>query len=476
MFTNYIKTAWRNIIRNKAFSALNIAGLAISLTAFMLMALYIEHELSYDKFNRQAANIYRVVDDKQTPDVLLRSAQTAAPVAPALQQDFPEIKEAVRLIENEGLVKYNTNLFEERNIFFSDESIFRIFSFNLVKGNAGNALKEPNTIVLTTAMAQKYFGDAEPLGRLMEVGGSLLKVTGVMADVPENSHLQFDFLISMSTAQQKGSGYDWLFTNWYSNNFYTYILLPKGYQADKLTAKLGNFDKQHQEANSTTVHNYALEKLTDIYLKSDRDNQVGKTGSLSNIYIFSITALFLLLIACINFINLSTARSATRAKEVAVKKVAGAARSQIIQQFLLESFFISAISIAIAVLFVKLALPAFNSFSGKSLSINLLSPLHCFVLLALLVGIGLISGNYPAFILSGFKPVTALKGKVDASSWSISIRKGLVVFQFAISVILIVCSLVVYKQMNYLQQHDLGFKSSQTMVINFEGDDRLEIN
>ncbi len=474
MIQNYIKFAARNIARNKVYSAINIAGLAISLTAFILMALYIENELSFDKFNKNANNIYRVADDKQTPDVLLRSAQSAAPVAPALLREFPEIKKAVRLIQSESLVKYNDKLFEERKIFFADQDIFKVFTFNMLKGNADNALKEPKSIVLTAAVAIKYFGNEDPLGKILSADGSNLKVTGVMDNVPADSHLQFDFLVSMSTAEQKGSGYDWLFTNWYSNNFYTYILLPDNYNVNKLMAQLGDFDKRHKELNSTTVHHYVLEKLTNIYLHSNRDNQVGKTGNLTNLYIFSAAAFFMLLIACINFINLSTTRSSVRAKEIAVKKVAGAAKNQIIKQFLLESFLMTGISVIIALLLAVVVLPTFNNFSGKSLSIDLFSPLHIVVLLSLLFGIGLLSGIYPAFILSGYKPVTALKGKVSASMLSIGIRKGLVVFQFAVSVILIVCSIVVYTQMNYLQQHDLGFKPSQTMVINFEGDDHIK--
>lgn len=474
MIHHYLRFAFRNIKRNKVYPAINIVGLAVSITAFLLMALYIENELNFDSFHKNAKSIYRVADDKQTTDILLRSAQSAAPVAPALQQDFPEIKEAVRLINTEALIEYNDKLFEERNMFFADANIFKVFSFTMRSGNADNALKDPASIVLTAAMAAKYFGNINPAGKFLFVGGKSMQVTGIMDDIPAASHLQFDFLISMSTAQQQGTGYDWLFNNWYSNNFYTYILLPVNYDAGKLTARLKDFDNRHHEAGNTTIHHYALEKLTDIYLRSDRDNQAGKTGNLNNLYIFSVVALFILMLATVNFINLSTARAVTRAKEVAVKKVAGAARSQMIAQFFTESFLMTTISLAAAVVIASLLLPSFNIFSGKSLAINLFSPLHLTVLLLLFALLGLLSGSYPAFVLSDFKPATALKGKVSASAWSVGIRKGLVIFQFTVSVILIVCSTIVYTQMQYLQQHDLGFKPSQTLVINFEGDGQVQ--
>ncbi|MEO6546339.1 MAG: ABC transporter permease, partial [Ferruginibacter sp.] len=275
MIFTYFKFSVRNILRNKMFGAINIAGLAISLTAFILMALYIENELSFDKFNANAENIYRVTDDKQTPDIILRSAATAAPVAPAMKQEFPQIKEAVRVINTEAVIKYGNRIFEERKLFFADYNIFNVFSFKILQGNANNALVAPASIVLTKMMSEKYFGVDNPIGKSLSVDGKTMMVNGVIENVPENSHLNFDFLISMSTAQQKGSGYDWLFTNWYSNNFYTYILLPQNYTVKSLANSLEAFDTRHKEPGNTTKHHYGLEKLTDIYLRSDRDNQVG---------------------------------------------------------------------------------------------------------------------------------------------------------------------------------------------------------
>jgi putative ABC transport system permease protein len=474
MLHNNLKFSIRNIKRNRLFSAINIFGLAISLTAFLLMALYIENERSFDRFHEKASRIYRVADDKQTPDILLRSAASAAPVAPALLADYPEIQEAARIKPTEALVKYENKLFEERNIFYADPSLLNIFSFEMVKGNPANALQEPMSVILTQQIAGKYFGTADPLDKILRLDDKNMKVTGVIKNIPANSHLSFDFLVSMSTAMLKGSGNEWLFTNWYSNNFYTYLLLPKNYDITKLSAGMEDFDNRHHKKGSTTKHHYVFEKLTDIYLHSDRENQVGKTGSITNLYVFSAVALIILLVACVNFINLSTARAAERAKEVAIKKVAGAAKGQMVMQFFTESFLMTAISLLLAIILTSAFLEPFNNFSGKSLSLDLFSPIHITCLLGLLICIALLSGSYPAFILSGFKPATALKGKIRASVWSIGIRKGLVVFQFAVSIVLIVCSLVIYRQLQFMQQHDLGFKSSQTMVINFEGDNTVQ--
>ena len=469
-----LKFALRSLLRNRMYALINICGLAISVAAFILMALYIEDEWSFDRFHAQAGRIYRIEDDKQTPDVLLSGASSAAPVAPALQQDFPEISVYTRLLPTEALVKWGDKLFEERNIFFCDASFFQLFNFKLLKGDRATALQQPGSVVITRATARKYFGREDPLGKGLMLDGKPMQVTGVAENVPGNSHLQFDLLVSMTTAMQKGSGYDWLFNNWYSNNLYTYILLPEKYPVQKLAARLDEFDKRHRAANSNTVHHYQPVKLTDIYLYSHRDNQPGKTGSLTKLTIFSVVAIFILVLASINFINLSTARAAIRAKEVAVKKVAGAARSQMISQFLTESFLLTAFALIVALAGSFLLLPLFNHVAGKELFLDLGSPIHITALLVLLAGIALASGFYPAFILSGFQPAASLKGNIPVSTQNILIRKGLVVFQFAVAIVLIVVSMVVYKQMNFWQNHELGFAPSQTLVINFEGDARVK--
>jgi putative ABC transport system permease protein len=474
MLRNHLKTAWRGILRHRTFSFVNILGLAVSLTAFFLMALYIEHEQSFDSFHAKADRIYRVADDKQTENIILHNATAAAPVAPALKAEFPEVLETVRLKPAEALVAYGDKRFEERNLLYADASLFQVFSFKMLQGNAATALKNPNSVVVTQSAAAKYFRNADPLGAGISFDGKSMKVTGVVQDIPSNSHISFDFLLSMATAEQPGSGLDFLFSDWYSDAFHTYILLPQGYDARKLSARLEAFDKRHQVAQDNTKHHFQLEKLTDIYLRSDREDEIGKTGSLTNVYVFSAVAIFILLIACFNFINLSTARAAERAKEVAVKKVVGAGRSHMIGQFFTESFLMTGIAAALAVLAVQLLLPVFNAFSGRQILVDLFSPFHVAALFSIIVFVSLLSGTYPAFVLSAFKPAVALKGQGGGSDWGNRFRKALVIFQFAISVVLIVCSTVVYTQLQYMQNHDLGFEPTQTLIINFEGDRQVQ--
>jgi putative ABC transport system permease protein len=469
MVTFRFKEAWRNFVRTPTFSFLNVFGFAIGLTAFVLMALYIEDELSFDTFLPNASHIYRIADDKKTPNAQFRNAESAAPVAPALLAEFAEVKAAVRLKQTEGLVRYNDKIFEERNIMFADADFFKVFQFNMQSGDPLNALRDPSTVVLTASTARKYFGDTNPLGKSIDVDKQPMTITGIVQDVPSNSHIQFDFLISMETARQN-SGYSWMFTNWYSDLFYTYILVQDKQDIHRLAAKMPAFDARHREAGSTTVHQYAFERLDQIYLHSDRNGQIGKTGSISRLWIFSIVAIFILLLACVNFINLATARAASRAKEVAVKKISGAARGTIMTQFFSESLITCAVAFIISLACVSLLLPAFNNFSGKAVGDKLFSWSHLATAGLFLLCISLVSGFYPALLLSRFKAVNALKGYAPISSRSVSTRKALVVFQFSISCILIVCSLVVYTQMKYVQEHDLGFASGQTMVINFEGD------
>lgn len=476
MIVNQLRFSYRNMVRNKTFAAINISGLVISLTAVILMSLYIENELSFDKFNRHSDHIFRVVDDKQTEALLQHTAATAAPVAPALLNDFPEIKYAARLIGTEGLMKYHDRLFEERKIYIADASFFKIFDSRWLSGNENTALTEPASIVLTEKMAVKYFGRSNPLNEVMLFDGKPVKVTGIIQDIPAPSHLQFDFLLSMATAEAKDSGYDWMFVNWYSNNFYTYILLDENHDPKLLIDKFSSFASRHHANTKTTKHHYNLEKLTDIYLHSDRESQAGKTGSAANLYVFSVIAAFILLIACINFINLSTARAGERAKEIAIRKVNGVTVNQLRAQFLLESFLTTAIALTMALVAAFMLIPSFNQFAGTEIVFSWNTPVHVIALLGLLVIVGLFSGAYPAFMLSRINAIKALKGKISTSVSSIAIRKALVVIQFAISMILIVGSIVVYKQLNFMQTHELGFSPAQTLVINFEGDRRVQQN
>ncbi len=474
MLFNHVKFAFRNILRNKVFSLINITGISISLAAFVLMALYIENEWSFDRFHAQAKNIYRLVDDKKTNALTQHSAASAGPVAPALLADFPEVKKAARLIQAESLVNYGDKLFEERNIFYADPSLFDVFDLTVTEGEGAGALVNVNSVVMTEKTAVKYFGKSGAVGKTLLLDKKPMKITGVVKDLPANSHFSFDMLISMATAEQKESGYNWLFSNWYSNNFYTYILLPQSYDPARLVGKLDAFaDRQHANTKNTQ-HHYNLEKLTDIYLRSDRENQLGKTGNIRNLYVFSAVAIFILLLACINFINLSTARASERAKEVAIKKVNGVSRQQLVLQFFVESFLMTIIAMSAALLLARFALPAFNIFAGTDIQLQVLSIPHLSAIVAITVLVGILSGGYPALILSRFNPVTALKGTIPSSASNILIRKGLVVFQFTVSIVLIIGSIVVYQQLDFMQRHDLGFTPAQTVVVNFEGDDIVQ--
>jgi putative ABC transport system permease protein len=465
--------AVRNLAKNRVYTGITISGLTLSLVALILMSLYIEDELRFDQFHQKRDRIFRVADDKQTADALLHNATSSAPVAPALLAEFPQVESAVRLIPTESLVGVDGRYFQERKVFYADESLFSIFSFDVLKGDQRNALKNPSTVAVTSRMAAKYFGEADPIGKSITMDGKVMKITAMLKNVPAHSQIDFDILISMSTAMQPGTGYDWLFTNWYSDQFYTYVLLSDHADANRLAGQLAAFDLRHREKEGKTVHHYALEKLSAIYLHSDRLNQVGKTGSLSNLYILSAVAFFILLLACINFVNLSTARSVERAKEVAVKKINGASGVQLALQFIAESGVMTIMSMLIAVGISYLLIPGFNSFTGKEVGSLFFSVVNISILLAVIFFITLIAGAYPVLMMLRFKPALALKGKITVSGGSVNLRKALVVFQFAVSSVLLVCSIVVYRQLNFMQHHSLGFDVAQTLVINYDGDNAV---
>ncbi len=471
MIHRHLVFAFRSLFRHKSFSVISVGGLFVGLTAFLLMGLYVENELSFDRFHAKADRIFRVTDDKTTNALKQHSAASPAPLAPVLLKDFPVIEAAVRLIGTEALVGYNEKLSEERRIYFADPSVFNVFSLGLQSGDSSKALAEPASVVINQSTSEKYFGHAgNAIGKILLLDKKPMKVTAVVRDMPGNSHWQFDMLISMSTAEAKGSGYDWLFSNWYSNDFYTYILLKNQSDAPALATQLAGFSANSRANTATVRHQFSTEKLTDIYLRSDRDNQLGKKGSLSGIRIFSAVATFILLLACINFVNLATARASERAKEVAIKKVNGVSRGELVKQFFIESFLMTGIALSLALMCCYMLLPWFNAFSGKAISFDLFSVVHLASIVALLISVGFLSGLYPAIILSGFDPITALKGRILATAGELALRKGLVVFQFSISIVLITGSIVVYRQLHYMQDHDLGFNRAQTLVINFEGD------
>ncbi|MBZ4191472.1 ABC transporter permease [Niabella beijingensis] len=470
MIKNYIKTAWRGLVRNKAFSLINIIGLAVGMTACFIIYIYVSFELSYDNFHSKADRIYRIVADVKTPsETITTQGLTSAPVAINLKRDFPEIEEAVRLARDEYLVRKGDVFFQEKRTVLADSALFGVFDFPLVSGDRKTALKEPMSIVISQTTAKKYFGNADPLGQHLLLTGAAIPstITGVMKDLPENSQIKADLFVSMSSFKQI-YGAPTADSEWTNHGFYTYLQLTPGTDPEKLALKFPGFMEFHhgKQAKELQMQDYlSLEPLHDVYLRSKRDGFV--SGNINNVYIFSVIAVFILLIACVNFINLTTARSAERAKEVGIRKVAGAGRAQLARQFMGESVMISLMSFLFSLLLSTLLLPVFNQLAGKTIGATaFFNPWRIFQLFLLSVGVGVAAGMYPSFVLSSFKPVNVLKGQQATGTQRLLLRKGLVVFQFVISIVLIVGTIVVYTQLKYMRNQQLGFNREQTIFIN----------
>jgi len=469
MFKNYFKTAWRNLVKNKAFSFINIIGLAVGMTSCFLIFLYISFETSYDNFHSKADRIYRVVTDTKTPSETITQGATTTPIAINMKKDFPEVEDAVRLRRDGFLVRKGNVKFQEERSVLADSTLFNVFDFPLIAGDKNTALKEPMSVILSQTAAKKYFGNEEPLGQQLLLTGKAINatVTGVMKDIPENSQIQADMFVSMSSYQQI-YGSPTSDSEWTNHAYYTYLLLKPHTDAKALERKFPAFMEFHHgaQAKQLQMQDYlTLEPLRDVYLKSRRDGFV--TGNINNVYIFSIIAVFILLIACINFINLTTARSAERAKEVGIRKVVGAGRFQLAGQFIGESVLICLIAFVLSVVMCALVLPLFNQLAGKEISSGIFNnPLYILSLFLLSVSIGVIAGFYPSFVLSSYKPVSVLKGRFSTGTKGLILRKGLVVFQFTISIVLIVGTIVVYMQLNYMRNQDLGFSKDQEIIIN----------
>lgn len=473
MIKNYIKIAFRNLWRHKSFSLINIIGLAVGMAAFMLIVMYVSFELSYDNFHQKRDQIYRLnVDIKSSPTETMKLAVGSAPMGPALKSDFSEVLESVRMFGGGTLVKVNNQLFQENSVYYADPAIFKVFSLQLVRGNADNALKNPYSVVITETTAKKYFGSADPMGKTILVENKYpTAVTGVIKDIPRNSQLRCDMFYSVSTLEQMNPG---RLSQWGNFGNFTYLLLAKNTNAALLQSKFPAFLKRHiSENDRKNGQDYALfiEPLKDVYMDPRAWGTEG--GSMSNVRIFSVIALFILLIAAINFINLTTARAVERAKEVGIRKVIGAVRNQLTTQFLGESIMICLISFIVAVALISFCLPMFNQLAGKEICHNIFEHGYLFILFAISLIIGLAAGTYPALTLSGFKPIVVLKGRFSTSAKGTVLRKGLVVFQFTISIILIVGTLMVYNQLNYMRSQPLGFNKAQMLTLNFGGDESV---
>lgn len=483
MFKSYVKIAWRNLMKNKVFSFINIVGLCAGLVCCMLISLYILNETSYDRYQKNADDIYQVGTTFVMQGQENKTANSPAPLVAAMQQEFPEVELTTRLMalfaEDKTLLQYHekngdTKSFYENNGYLADSTFFRMFTYHFIEGNPGTALNDPRTVVISEDIAHKFFGDEPALNKTIHISSSTngdhdFLITGVFRKINKPSHIQGNFFVSMNG----GDIGDFIRNN--SNNFannnmfYSYMRLRHGSDPAKTTAKFPAFVEKYESQdlkNAGFTKKQFLINLKDIHLRSGINNDVSPSGSLTYLYILASVALFTLLIACINFMNLSTARSSRRSAEVGIRKVLGAEKRSLVWQFLGESLLMSILAFVCAYMITLALLPAFNSISGKDLSLSFSNNpgvIGGFFLLSVFTGF--IAGSYPAFYLSSFKPVKVLKGRFTNSLAAVSLRKGLVVFQFIISVILILASVVILKQMKYLRSANLGFDKQRQVVI-----------
>lgn len=464
MLKNYFTIAFRNLVRNKLFTGLNILGLAIGLACSMFIFLWVQDEISYDRFNANADKIYRVT--AKLSDV--QAAVTPPPLAAAIEAEIPAIEKATRLIPLHKMITAGTKKFDEKNIYCADTNFLKIFSYPLLKGNLSVALSSPDAVVLTEATAKKYFRSAEAvMGKAIyidnDITGTSLTVTGVLKNIPSNSHLQFDLLLSTKLYDRMGNAGVW-------DNYaaYVYFQLDDNFKAtpNAINAMERQINAIKNKSDQSGTHSsLSIQALTDIHLHSNFMLDVGGQGNSRQVTIFSLVAVFILLIACINFMNLSTAISSQRAKEVGMRKTVGAQKRQLIFQFMSESVMLCFISLAVAVMLVVLLLPVFNQLASKSISLHLLDMKTVAALLGTAVVVGVLSGSYPAFILSSFDIQKTLKGVQDSATGKRSFISGLIVLQFAISVILMISTLVVYQQLQFIKNRNIGFDKDNLLYV-----------
>ena len=475
MIKNYFKTAWRNMLKNKAFSIINLLGLSIGISVCFVIMLFVQDELSYDRFNVKADRIVRVLFKSTINGSKINEATVMPPTAQALKNDYPEVEEATRLhAAGKPKITFGDKKFKDAEFAFVDANFFSVFTLHFLKGDA-SALQQPNTIVVTNDFAKKCFGDEDPIGKTLQLNNNnseLYKVTGVIDKIPANAHFHFDLFGSMAGDMDAKSD------SWMTSNYFTYLLLKEGHKYKDLEAKLPGMVEKYmgpqilkamgmslsQFRTKGNQLGFALQPLKDIHLHSDSSFEMEPGGDIKYVYIFGAVAVFMLLIACINFINLSTASASKRAKEVGVRKVMGSGKFDLVKQFLVESVVLTFIALLLSFLVVELVLPLFNDLSGKHLSIGFsIRPLLMLFGIGLLVGV--LAGIYPAFFLSSFNPIATLKGRLSASTKSLGLRSGLVVFQFFISISLIVGTIIIYQQMRYIQNKKLGYNKEQLLVL-----------
>ena len=476
MFKNYLKIALRNLVKNKSFSFINIAGLSIGISVCFIIMLFVQDELSFDRFNKNADRIVRVVFKADINGGKIFEANVMPPVATAMKTDYPEVQDATRLQPKSNLkITIGDKSFKDQEMAFVDPNFFSIFTLPLIEGDAKTALLQPNTVIITKKLAKKYFGSEHAIGKTLFFNDDQnvsYKVTGLIDKVPANAHFHFDLFVSMLSLDDAKSD------SWMGSNFFTYLLLKKVSDYKTLEAKLPGMvakymGPQIQQSMGISLNQFvtkgnqlgfALQPLTSIHLQSHSNQELSPSGNTTYVYVFGLIALFMLLIACINFINLSTASASKRAKEVGVRKVIGGDKLSLIKQFLIESSLLVGIALIISCVFIQLILPEFNTISGKNLHVD-----FNLKMISALIGLGVIvsilAGLYPAFFLSSFKPIDVLKGKISANNKTFGLRSGLVVFQFSISVVLMIGTLVVWQQMNYIRNKNLGYNKEQLLTL-----------
>ena len=477
MLRNYLKTALRSLWKSKGFSAINIVGLAIGLATCLLILIFVMDELSYDRYNVKADRIYRLDGDIKFGGNHFILAVAPAPAGPAVRRDYPEVEKEVRFRMQGGrLVKKGDQNIQEDAMIFADSTLFDVFTLPMIAGDPHTALVNAHTVVITERMAKKYFDAVDVVGRTLMINDTIpYKVTGVIKDIPAQSHFHYDFFLSMTELDEARKNDEWL-----SNNFNTYIVLREGTDPKKFEAKLSQLIYKYiapllRQAVNQSVEDFfkagnsvsfSLTPLTAIHLHSNKTAELDANGNIQYVYIFTAVALFILLIACVNFMNLSTARSSNRAKEVGIRKVLGSLRGNLITQFMLESILLSFISMLLAVGLAYLLLPVFNELSGKQMTIGLFSRAWLVpALLGLVLIVGVLAGSYPAFFLSAFRPIAVLKGNVAAGFKTGWLRNSLVVFQFGISIFLLVGTAVIYRQLGYIHNRALGFNREQVLIV-----------
>lgn len=465
MLKNYLSIAYRNLLKNKVFSLINISGLAIGMTAFLLIVQYVRFERSYEDFHKNADNIYRVTLKLYNGrEFVVTDCETYAPVGPMLKAKLPEVIDFVRMFHNDGLqdIEIGDRKLLDEGIYFADPSAFRIFSIDVLHGDPHNALSQPSQAVITASTAKKFFGSTDVLGKPLKIDKNLYTVTAVIRDLPPNTHLKFNVLLSHLTLNKLHEWYK--DDSWNGNNEYTYLLMAPGAKVGAFNEKLADFSVSMKEKIGD--EQFTAEPMKDIHLYSTKEFEPEVNGSARTVYFLLVIAVFIIIIAWVNYVNLSTARAVERAREVGIRKVMGSVRRQLVVQFLSESIIINLIAGCLAFILFQVGLPFFRDLTGQPLPLDFITnPGFWYQFLLLLFTGSILSGLYPAFVLSSFNPAAVLKGKFRSSSHGQHLRKGLVVFQFSATVILMVCMVTVYLQVSYLRHYDLGMNVAQSLAI-----------